>query len=110
MEERRKDGAGDGIRTRDINLGKVALYQLSYSRSRAELVVWHERGPLAMSGKAQFAHEAHEATAQRLVRVPGWSAMRKLAHSAECIVIIEPPLESVSRVGVTGPPGSLLSG
>src|ERR1700760_4342532 len=28
----RKDGAGDGIRTRDINLGKVALYQLSYSR------------------------------------------------------------------------------
>ena len=29
---RRKDGAGDGIRTRDIDLGKVALYQLSYSR------------------------------------------------------------------------------
>src|ERR1700693_1086786 len=28
----RRDGAGDGIRTRDINLGKVALYQLSYSR------------------------------------------------------------------------------
>ena len=27
-----KDGAGDGIRTRDIDLGKVALYQLSYSR------------------------------------------------------------------------------
>ena len=25
-------GAGDGIRTRDINLGKVALYHLSYSR------------------------------------------------------------------------------
>jgi hypothetical protein len=24
--------AGNGIRTRDINLGKVALYQLSYSR------------------------------------------------------------------------------
>ena len=27
------NGAGDGIRTRDINLGKVALYQLSYSRA-----------------------------------------------------------------------------
>ena len=27
-------GAGDGIRTRDIDLGKVALYQLSYSRFR----------------------------------------------------------------------------
>ena len=25
-------GAGDGIRTRDPNLGKVVLYQLSYSR------------------------------------------------------------------------------
>ncbi len=24
--------AGDGTRTRDINLGKVALYQLSYAR------------------------------------------------------------------------------
>ena len=27
-----KIGAGDGVRTRDINLGKVALYQLSHSR------------------------------------------------------------------------------
>ncbi|SPA37617.1 hypothetical protein CBM2606_A130018 [Cupriavidus taiwanensis] len=26
------DGAGDESRTRDLNLGKVALYQLSYSR------------------------------------------------------------------------------
>ena len=30
-------GAGDGIRTRDINLGKVALYQLSYSRLRRDI-------------------------------------------------------------------------
>ena len=29
-----ENGAGDGIRTRDIDLGKVALYQLSYSRAR----------------------------------------------------------------------------
>ena len=28
-----KYGAGDRIRTGDIDLGKVALYQLSYSRS-----------------------------------------------------------------------------
>src|SRR5687767_2657342 len=27
-------GAGDESRTRDLNLGKVALYQLSYSRTR----------------------------------------------------------------------------
>src|SRR6266542_800720 len=31
-----KRGAGDGIRTRDIDLGKVALYQLSYSRPKRE--------------------------------------------------------------------------
>jgi hypothetical protein len=28
------NGAGDGIRTRDPNLGKVVLYQLSYTRKR----------------------------------------------------------------------------
>ena len=27
-----ESGAGDESRTRDLNLGKVALYQLSYSR------------------------------------------------------------------------------
>jgi hypothetical protein len=33
----RGDGAGDRIRTGDIDLGKVALYQLSYSRGRFSL-------------------------------------------------------------------------
>jgi hypothetical protein len=33
------DGAGDGIRTRDINLGKVALYQLSYSRAGIDSIL-----------------------------------------------------------------------
>lgn len=28
----KKDGAGNEVRTRDNHLGKVALYQLSYSR------------------------------------------------------------------------------
>ena len=32
-------GAGDEIRTRDIYLGKVVLYQLSYSRITAPLAV-----------------------------------------------------------------------
>ena len=27
-----ENGAGNEVRTRDLNLGKVALYQLSYSR------------------------------------------------------------------------------
>jgi hypothetical protein len=36
--EKRTDGAGNGIRTRDLNLGKVALYQLSYSRPEITLL------------------------------------------------------------------------
>jgi hypothetical protein len=31
---KRKLGAGNETRTRDLNLGKVALYQLSYSRPK----------------------------------------------------------------------------
>ncbi len=31
-------GAGDEARTRDLNLGKVALYQLSYSRLNTALL------------------------------------------------------------------------
>ena len=30
-----KNGAGDETRTRDIQLGRLALYQLSYSRQQA---------------------------------------------------------------------------
>ena len=30
----RLNGAGNGVRTRDPNLGKVVLYQLSYSRMK----------------------------------------------------------------------------
>ena len=33
-----KNGAVDGTRTRDIHLGKVALYQLSYYRIKCALV------------------------------------------------------------------------
>ena len=33
-----KTGAGDETRTRDINLGKVALYQLSYTRDWALII------------------------------------------------------------------------
>ncbi len=32
----KEGGAGNGTRTRDIDLGKVALYQLSYSRVLAQ--------------------------------------------------------------------------
>src|SRR5260370_6544137 len=47
FEELLHDGAGDETRTRDIDLGKVALYQLSYSRSASRILAppfpssWH---------------------------------------------------------------------
>ena len=34
LDEPRNSGAGNEARTRDLNLGKVALYQLSYSRPK----------------------------------------------------------------------------
>src|ERR1044072_3000223 len=35
----RKPGAGNESRTRDLNLGKVALYQLSYSRAKQRIII-----------------------------------------------------------------------
>ena len=37
-------GAGNEVRTRDINLGKVTLYQLSYSRTEAKKYWSGKRG------------------------------------------------------------------
>ena len=39
VERKEESGAGDRIRTGDIDLGKVALYQLSYSRSSETIIV-----------------------------------------------------------------------
>ena len=45
-----RKGADDGLRTRDLQLGKLALYQLSYVRVREDfsmpgtaLVTWEHR-------------------------------------------------------------------
>ena len=37
-----RNGAGNGAQTRDLNLGKVALYQLSYSRKNHFTISFHE--------------------------------------------------------------------
>ena len=42
MPPRRVAKAGDRIRTGDLNLGKVALYQLSYTRSLSDQLVQPE--------------------------------------------------------------------
>ena len=39
-----RPGAGDGIRTRDIQLGRLSLYQLSYSRTPRRLG-WFDSNP-----------------------------------------------------------------
>ncbi len=41
--ERSEIGAGNEARTRDLNLGKVALYQLSYSRNTPEEAAYSKR-------------------------------------------------------------------
>ena len=43
----KKNGAGNEIRTRDPDLGKVVLYQLSYSRFKSEMRILQKK--IAMS-------------------------------------------------------------
>ena len=49
LAEPGKSGAGDGIRTRDIDLGKVALYQLSYSRPWENTIFTRNAGSVKRS-------------------------------------------------------------
>ncbi len=37
VQTSKRDGAGDGVRTRDPKLGKLVLYQLSYTRPKISL-------------------------------------------------------------------------
>ncbi len=55
MSMDKKSGAGNESRTRDLNLGKVALYQLSYSRIFTALSrCWHRRWALRFPKKARI--------------------------------------------------------
>jgi hypothetical protein len=38
-----RTGAGDGVRTRDLHLGKVPLYQLSHSRNHSDYSMAHPK-------------------------------------------------------------------
>ena len=50
-------GAGNGARTRDLNLGKVALYQLSYSRIHISILPIITQGATLYSAKGGQASE-----------------------------------------------------
>ncbi len=60
FREEVRNGAGDRIRTGDIDLGKVALYQLSYSReatcSSPEATASLSRAAEGLSNRMQAAH------------------------------------------------------
>ena len=47
-------GAGNEARTRDLNLGKVALYQLSYSRPSQNVILQFEQN-LSSAPKSIFS-------------------------------------------------------
>jgi hypothetical protein len=54
-----KIGAGNETRTRDPNLGKVVLYQLSYSRPKGVILLWFGRclsSAAHAAGKGQALH------------------------------------------------------
>ena len=46
----KRDGAGNGVRTRDLKLGKLALYQLSYARPRARVEYTAAPNEVSMHG------------------------------------------------------------
>src|SRR6476469_9431028 len=57
-------GAGNGTRTRDIKLGKLALYQLSYARSSVQVRVNLADGRSAVKGAARLAVAAQPVRGQ----------------------------------------------
>ena len=62
--------AGDGIRTRDPQLGKLMLYQLSYTRVMAQPY----RTPRVFVLARQASTRLYSAIPQRCVKPSGWAA------------------------------------
>jgi hypothetical protein len=81
-----KGGAGDGTRTRDIQLGKLTLYQLSYSRVRraasphAPSGREHSRALAGWEGAERITHPGAEPAVPR--SVPPLSPHRRRAPTA----------------------------
>ena len=74
------NGAGDEIRTRDIYLGKVVLYQLSYSRNRKTPALTDFSGTLR-SEYHRRCRVSRPCSAWRGV-VP-----RRCGHGGNCVVM-----------------------
>ena len=65
-------GAGNEVRTRDLNLGKVALYQLSYSRDEARILTAGLRVSTQMREMFSAGHPLHR---ERRVTAPSGSVL-----------------------------------
>ena len=116
--------AGNGTRTRDPNLGKVVLYQLSYSRERTEILAAGPRprnrsdpapvssgtGPAESGGEGDRTPDLVNAIhalsqlsyAPVLFSTPGGARQLKRAHGAVSSVyrLVAPP----PTVDCPGPP------
>ena len=63
-----KNGAGDAIRTRDIQLGRLALYQLSYARNFGG-----ERWIRTIEGKSRQIYSLMPLAARQSRQILKWS-------------------------------------
>ncbi len=64
-----QNGAGNESRTRDLNLGKVALYQLSYSRSDICCFVYRRRRNYYGFNRGQYGCYKHQYVTNEIERV-----------------------------------------
>ena len=78
MARERKSGAVDEARTRDLNLGKVALYQLSYYRvkqmwcGRRDLNSYVVRHQILSLARLPFRHARTRGEIRRQMGMTHW--------------------------------------
>ncbi len=93
-----KFGAGNEIRTRDLNLGKVALYQLSYSRVAPDVTRMSEAQNYSAEPPALFCSGWILFSASRR------QAKRRFCRPTQPPLGPPPPLRLTARVGAPTPP------
>jgi hypothetical protein len=91
-------GAGDESRTRDLNLGKVALYQLSYSRMNLRFAASQRPADCLMQNAASKSGAGDESRTRDLNL--GKVALYQLSYSRVLLLL----LPSVSRCLVARAP------
>ena len=75
LRQRIEGKAGDGLRTRYLNLGKVALYRVSYSRPPTEILPRRtDQGTLAT---APLGHHVFTGTPAQGLGMLGWEGGMK---------------------------------